>query len=115
MSPANSYWLVLWSHATSWAPPTGRKTKSFGSDNNQEMDIIDFRNAIPSDFEYIMFAACSTGSVEVVYELQEKARYILFSPSAVPSASFPYEAITPHFFVNTRRSKDNLQRVYSIL
>ena len=105
LSPANSYGLVMWSHATSWTPPSNIKTKSFGSDNNQEMDIIDFKNAIPSDFEYIMFDACSMGSIEVVYELKEKARYILLSPAEVLSTSFPYETITPLFFGNSEDLK----------
>lgn len=105
LSPALSYGLVMWSHATSWTPPSNIKTKSFGSDNNQEMDIIDFKNAIPSDFEYIMFDACSMGSAEVIYELKDKARYILSSPSEVLSTSFPYDKITPLLFGNSEDLK----------
>jgi len=98
LSPAKSYALVMWSHATSWVPPAALKTKSFGYDNDQEMDILDFKNAIPSDFEYIMFDACSMGSLEVVYELKDKAKYILSSPSEILSNSFPYDKITPYLF-----------------
>ncbi|WP_443940011.1 clostripain-related cysteine peptidase [Pedobacter sp. MW01-1-1] len=97
MYPAKSYGLVMWSHATSWSPPT-IKVKSFGSDRNYEMDIKDFKNALPSDFEYILFDACSMGSIEVVYELKDKAKYLLVSPSEVLSTSFPYDLITPFFF-----------------
>jgi len=98
LSPANSYSLVMWSHATSWAPPSNKKTKSFGYDDEVEMDIKDFKNAIPSDFTYIMFDACSMGSIEVAYELKNKTKYILSSPSEVLSDSFPYEIITPNLF-----------------
>lgn len=104
-SPAETYGLVMWSHATSWAPPANLKTKSFGNDNGEEMDIKGFRDAIPSDFEYIMFDACSMGSLEVVYELRKKAKYILASPSEVLSSSFPYDSITPHLFGDSNHLK----------
>lgn len=98
LSPADTYSLVMWSHATSWAPPSNKKVNSFGYDDEAEMDIKDLKNAIPSDFTYIMFDACSMGSVEVAYELKDKTRYILASPSEVLSESFPYESITPALF-----------------
>lgn len=98
LSPANSYSLVMWSHATSWAPPSNKKINSFGYDDEVEMDVKDFKNAIPSDFTYIMFDACSMGSVEVAYELKDKTRYVLSSPAEVLSDSFPYEMITPDLF-----------------
>ncbi|MEO6524475.1 MAG: clostripain-related cysteine peptidase [Mucilaginibacter sp.] len=97
LSPAKSYGLVLWSHATSWAP-SELKVNAFGNDNGKEMDIKDLRNAIPSDFAYIMFDACYMGALEVVYELKGKTKYILASPSEVLSTSFPYELITPYLF-----------------
>jgi len=93
-APAKSYGLVLWSHATSWAPAT----ESFGSDDFKEMDIKDLKNALPGDLEYLMFDACSMSAMEVVYELKEKAKYILASPAEVLSSSFPYDRILPHLF-----------------
>ena len=97
-APARSYGLVLWSHATSWAPADKVSTESFGSDDFREMDIKDLKNALPEDWEYIMFDACSMAAVEVVYELKDKAKYILASPAEVLSSSFPYDKILPHLF-----------------
>lgn len=37
--PSESYSLILWSHGTSWLPPN-TVLKSFGVDNNEEMDIV---------------------------------------------------------------------------
>lgn len=106
--PAKNYGLVLWSHATSWAPPSpyswarppsyGIMTKSFGLDNGMEMDLLDLKEALPADFEYILFDACSMASIEVIYELRDKAKYILASPAEVLSTGFPYREITPHLF-----------------
>lgn len=97
-APAKSYGLVLWSHATAWAPAEKVSPESFGSDDFREMDIKDLKNALPDDWDYIMFDACSMSAMEVVYELKDKATYILASPAEVLSASFPYDRILPHLF-----------------
>jgi len=99
-SAATTYGLVLWSHATAWAPPPHIeiKTKSFGYDEGVEMDIMDLKDVLPNDFEYILFDACSMASMEVVYELRNNARYILASPAEVLSSGFPYGEIAPHLF-----------------
>jgi hypothetical protein len=97
-APAKSYGLVLWSHASSWSPAAKVTPESFGSDDFREMDIKDLKNALPDDLDYIMFDACSMSAMEVVYELKEKAIYILASPAEVLSSSFPYDKILPHLF-----------------
>lgn len=97
-APAKSYGLVLWSHASSWSPAPKVQPESFGSDDFREMDIRDLNNALPDDWEYIMFDACSMSAMEVVYELRKKAKYILASPAEVLSSSFPYDKILPHLF-----------------
>lgn len=99
--PADNYGIILWSHASSWAPPLNSfKTKSFGYDSGVEMDIIDLKNALPNDFAFIIFDACSMGSIEALYELKDNARYLIASPTAVLSNSYPYENILPHLFGN---------------
>jgi hypothetical protein len=98
LSPASSYGLVLWSHASSWAPPLGVRLKSFGQDNGLEMDIADLKRALPSDFQYIIFDACSMASIETIYEMRNNARYILASPTEVLSSSYPYGQIVPYLF-----------------
>ncbi|WP_316831504.1 clostripain-related cysteine peptidase [Pedobacter aquatilis] len=97
--PAESYGLILWSHATSWAPAsTGIKTKSFGRDTGKEIDVIDLKNALPDNLEFLIFDACSMGGVEVLYEFRNKAKYIIASPAETLSESFPYQNITPLLF-----------------
>jgi hypothetical protein len=97
MYPSDTYSLVLWSHGTSWTPPNV-KSKSFGDDNYDEMDIKDLANALPIKFEYIIFDACLMGSIEVAYQLREKAEYILSSSTEILSYGFPYQTITPYLF-----------------
>jgi hypothetical protein len=111
--PADSYGLVLWSHATSWAPAsTGTiSTKSFGRDTGKEFDIIELKNAMPDNLEFILFDACSMGGVEVLYEFKDKAKYIIASPTETIAESFPYQSITPMLFQGTAGLK-NVARTY---
>ncbi|MCX2481141.1 clostripain-related cysteine peptidase [Pedobacter sp. MC2016-15] len=110
--PANNYGLVLWSHATSWAPAnTGISTKSFGRDTGKEFDIIELKNAVPDNLQFIIFDACSMGGVEVLYEFKDKAKYIIASPTETIAESFPYQSITPMLFKGTE-GLSNIARAY---
>lgn len=98
ISSASTYGLILWSHASSWAPSNEIRLKSFGEDRGTDMDIKDLKNALPRDFLYIIFDACSIASIEAIYELRNNAQYILASPTEVLSTSYPYEDIIPDLF-----------------
>jgi hypothetical protein len=112
--PAQSYGLVLWSHATSWAPPSGQlKTCSFGEDSGKEMDIIDLKNALPNNLEFLIFDACSMGGVEVLYEFKDKAQYIIASPTETLSESFPYQNIVPLLFQTSDHLTDVARAYYN--
>jgi hypothetical protein len=111
--PAQSYGLVLWSHGTGWLPagvapagsgkaaePAGKAAhpQSFGKDGTDEMSIMDLNSALPCRFDFIIFDACYMGAVEVAYELRSKAEYIIFSPTEVFSAGYPYQEIVGRLF-----------------
>lgn len=91
--------VIFWSHATSWAKPIESriKTKSFGSDQGREIDIQELAAVTPS-VEYIIFDACSMGSVEVLYEFKDKAKFIIASPTETIAESLPYHLVTPMLF-----------------
>jgi hypothetical protein len=98
---AKSYGLILWSHATGWVPANigPIKLKSFGNDGGDEMDIKELNNAIPSNvFDFVMFDACSMASVEVLYEIKDKANYFIASPGEVVANGMPYSKIVNDLF-----------------
>ncbi|SKB56816.1 hypothetical protein SAMN05660841_01298 [Sphingobacterium nematocida] len=99
--PAESYGLILWSHATGWIPASqgGIKLRSFGDDDGHVMDITDLNNALPNNFDFIMFDACSMASTEVLYEIKDKAKYFIASPGEVVSNGMPYDKITNDLFL----------------
>ncbi|WFB64393.1 clostripain-related cysteine peptidase [Sphingobacterium sp. WM] len=112
---ARSYAAVLWSHATNWYPGNKKmaKVKSFGEDNGDTMDVKDLKKALPNNLSYLVFDACSMGSVEVLYELKDLVPYVLASPTEVISVGMPYDQIISHLFdENVERGLTNAGQVY---
>jgi len=100
--PAQSYGLVLSSHGTSWLPSeyTGM-LRSFGEESGERMEIYDLAAGLPDNmFDFILFDACSMGGIECVFELKDKASYIISSPSEVLTQGFPYTEILPYMFTD---------------
>lgn len=97
--PAQSYGLVLWSHADGWIPsPKG--SRHFGDDKGVKMDISALLQVLKKapHFDFILFDACFMQTAEVAYELQETADYIIGSPTEIPGPGAPYEVIVPAMF-----------------
>lgn len=118
--PADSYGLILWSHGLGWVPAeytfpraqyfrqggaTPPRTKYFAEDShpgegqsgNCYMDVKELGDALPDEgFAFILFDACLMSGIEVLYELRNKAEYIIASPAEVLAAGFPYERILPY-------------------
>lgn len=143
LTNASKRGLILWSHATAWAPaPKPRKSgklanenslvhyglpahnseyvsvdevpgvNNFGSitpsgsywwgqDNNSGVssycNITDLASAIPDNlFDYIWFDCCYMSSVEVIYELRNKADRFVAYPTEVLAEGAPYSIIIPY-------------------
>lgn len=94
--------LMLWSHGTSWLPADKHLwTRSFGVDGKDEMEISEIKKALPdAGFDFIIFDACLMSSIEVVYELKNKANYIVASPNEIFALGFPYKLIVADLFSN---------------
>ena len=109
--PSDSYGLILGSHASGWLPPNlgrsrylyqePRLTRSFGDDGGNLMDTRDMAKAIPfnkENLEFILFDACMMSSIEVLYDLRDKAKYVIASPAELPAPGFPYARVMPYFW-----------------
>lgn len=106
LSPADSYGLVLWSHATGWMSETGtieesRATEtgclnpqSFGYDGSAglRMKLSSLADALDGNhFEFIYFDCCHMATVEVVYELRHVTDRIIASPTELDVEGMPYD------------------------
>lgn len=97
--PSDSYGMIMWSHATAWLPYNFNNLRSFGNDGGKQMEIDQLAKGIPDHFfEFLMFDACYMGNIECVYQLRNKADYILGSPTETMGSGFPYTDIIPYFF-----------------
>ncbi|MBQ9556306.1 MAG: hypothetical protein IJV05_08785 [Muribaculaceae bacterium] len=100
LAPARDYGLVLWSHATGWAPTlTTRKAaqrRVFGEDNGATMSLDELARAIPEGmFSWIYADACYMGAIEVVYQLRHCCRYFVGYPTEIHGRGMPYEMTLP--------------------
>jgi hypothetical protein len=113
--PSDHRGLVLWSHGTGWLPPgyyahpkEGKPvavSKSFAEEGSTEMDIRYLADAITRHYEFILFDSCLMATVEVAYQLRDKADYIIASCAEVLVQGFPYTSLTGDFFYD--HTKDN--------
>ena len=101
--PAEEYGLVLWSHGSAWIPADYvNMLKAFGQDGSNWMEVDEMAKGIPNDlFHFILFDACYMASVECIYELKDKADYIMGSPTETMGAGWPYQEMLPQFFTRT--------------
>lgn len=112
IAPAESYGLILFSHATGWLPqgafnnpttwqPSTTQVRSIFLDLNNEMELNDFANAIPDNlFDFIAFDMCFMAGIEVAYALRNKTPFLLASAAEILSPGF-----TPLY-------QNNLYRLY---
>lgn len=113
--PANTYGLVLWSHASSWLPE-GVQLRSFGRDGNSEINIPELAKSLPVHFDFIVFDACLMGSVEALYELRGKTNYVITSSAETLTDGFPYAQLMPEFLqknVNLRKIAESYFDFYN--
>ena len=89
-----SFGLLVFSHATGWIPmsmkmPEGR---TIIVDGEQEMELLDFVGTIPDGFfDFIIFDACYTAGIEMMYELRNKANFIVGSSAEILTPGYtPY-------------------------
>lgn len=102
LAPAYDYGLILWSHATGWARSLTKSTatiRDFGQDYGATMQIDSLAYAIPDGmFSFIYTDACYMGAIEVAYQLRDKTRYFIGSPTEIPAFGMPYDQNIPCFF-----------------
>ena len=104
--PSDSYGMVYTSHGTGWIPKDYKKSYDSFSIKPQgigaefdgtlssytyyQLDLEEFREAIPFHMDYIVMDACLMGGVEVVYEWRDICDYLAASPGEVLTVGFDY-------------------------
>lgn len=121
---ADSYGLVVFSHATGWLPAGAinnpinfmvipaewevvdvefSRTRTIVTDGSHETDMKEFASALPDGmFDFIVFEACLMSGIEVAYEFKNKTDYILSSSAEILSPGFTdaYSAYVDYLFAH---------------
>lgn len=134
--PGEENGLVLWSHGYGWLPEGyyhGRNTsksssedeiqivntqdagvsydhlvKSFGNSGEDELDTKKFSDAIKNHYSYILYDACYMGTVEVAYQMKDRADYQIMSPAEILADGFPYDVMTKTLLGSSLPLEDRL-------
>lgn len=113
MFPAPSYGLMLWSHGSNWFPSDMTYLRAFGQDKSNWMELSQLKEVLPDKgYDFIIFDACYMAGIEVLYELKDKADYIMASPTEIMGSGFPYSRIISHLFANTTDLKGICDEFY---
>ena len=118
--PAESYGLVMWSHASGWIPSTYSGDRSsgtssirkafgvdngknistkYGGNNGHQMEIADMANVLEGkSFDFIFFDACVMQTIEVAYELRHATNYLIASPAEIPAPGANYKTMVKAMF-----------------
>ncbi|MDR1382111.1 MAG: hypothetical protein LBJ47_11625 [Tannerella sp.] len=94
--PADSYGMIFFSHASGWLPKgTLNRPRSLVIDDGDgvknEMEYDEFASAIPDkQFDFIILEACLMTDAMSMYELRNKAEYVLGSSAEIVSPGFSY-------------------------
>lgn len=115
--PAESYGIVLWSHALSWVPADKTLTRSWGDDAGYSMNIADLATTLESvpgvHFDFILFDACFMSTVEVAYDLRKASDYIIAAPTEILEFGFPYKSLTRQMFKYNSATISSLAECYA--
>ncbi|MCP9611694.1 clostripain-related cysteine peptidase [Coprobacter tertius] len=111
--PAKEYGIIFWGHASGWVNessdplsfktflyhPNTPITRAYGTDGNAWINIDDLAEAIPDNkLQFILFDACYMANAETIYQLRNKAKYIIGSPTEVWASGHPYNTLIPRLF-----------------
>lgn len=102
MATSDKYGLVLWSHGSGWqqdgideSAGSGADRQlplSFGSDFGKKMNVTTLAGVLDGrGIDYVYFDCCYMSTVEVAYELRHAVKYIVGSPSELPTAGTRYD------------------------
>ena len=115
--PADSYGMIFFSHGSGWLPEgylSNPRSLVIDKDNgggktNREMEYYDFAAAIPDkQFDFIILEACLMADVMSMYELRNKAEYVLASSAEIVAPGFGGS----RNYITTETYKKEIMRLY---
>lgn len=98
-------------------PLTKSLTMTNSANTATEMEMIDFKNAIPMHLDYLLMDACLSGGIEVAYEFKDVCDQIGFSQAEILADGFIYKDLAGHLIgqdvADTRAVVDDYYQFYA--
>lgn len=107
LAPANSYGLIMWSHAYGWTqngqdddgPSYLPKPQTWGDDRGHSMNITTLQRVLADvHWDWAYFDCCFMGCVEVAYQLRDVLPTMVASAAETPLDGMPYDQNLPLLF-----------------
>jgi len=117
VAPAQSYGLILFSHASGWLPQsTLLKPRTLLQDGDNDLEIRDFAATLPDQsFDFMIFESCFMTGIEVLYELKDKTKFIVASSAEILSPGFTpiYPQLLPYLYTKEADLKGFSERIFA--
>ena len=98
-------------------PLTKSLVRTNGTTTATEMEMTDFKEAIPMHMDYILFDACLNGGIELAYEFRDVCDQIGFSQTEILADGFNYKQLAGHLLggtsADTRAVVDDYYQQYA--
>ncbi|MGJ1265551.1 clostripain-related cysteine peptidase [Sphingobacterium spiritivorum] len=116
-APAQSYGLILFSHASGWLPQgTLNKPRTLLQNQENDLELRNLAAVLPDQsFDFMIFESCFMTGIEVVYELKDKTRYIIASSAEILSPGFTpiYPKLLPYLYTKEADLKGFSETIFS--
>ena len=110
--PAPHYGMIISSHGKGWIPtgyteqyafafssvsPSGQQTREICIEtvNDSGIDVCDLADALPLKFDFIIMDSCLMGGIETAWEVRDKCKLLLFSPTEILNDGMRYSTMGP--------------------
>ncbi len=82
--------LIVWNHGSAWLRDSVYRAVGFDEESKDALTIREIADSMPFKVDIIGFDACFMGSVEVAYELRDRASYMVASGDYESSEGWNY-------------------------
>lgn len=113
--PADRYCLVVWNHGNGWRRGIKEASRavSYDDETGNSIQIWQLAQALGNNtFDIVAWDASLMQMLEVAYEIQDKALYVVGSEESPPGEGYPYDLIFKKFRDQDTDTTRNLTKAF---
>lgn len=113
--PADRYCLVIWNHGNGWRRGIQEPSRavSYDDETGNSIQIWQLAQALGNNtFDIVAWDASLMQMLEVAYEIQDKALYVVGSEESPPGEGYPYDLVFKKFRDQDTDTTRNLTKAF---